>query len=266
MIGLKRRMTFQLTPLLDLLLIVIFAQYMEVQQQSDQQAAVHASEMDDAREKFESQLAELETDAKTTEELLVELREREQQLREELERSIREQGAIGSTVSEIFRLPKEMLDDAIERRNESGQPLSAEDEKQLRETFRRLARERGLDVVKHLMTYQELRKRCDVWEIYVADNGLVTFTTGEDTFEFRASSREDFVDQVMQRFRTVEEPKSLVIMIFSYGDARVGVLEPVLNGMPGLTTRMRDAYSGRSRFEYAVLGYSPTGPTLKDDQ
>ena len=31
----RRRMTFQLTPLLDLLLIVIFAQFMEVQQQAE---------------------------------------------------------------------------------------------------------------------------------------------------------------------------------------------------------------------------------------
>ena len=31
----SRRMTFQLTPLLDLLLIVIFAQYMEVQQKAE---------------------------------------------------------------------------------------------------------------------------------------------------------------------------------------------------------------------------------------
>lgn len=258
----RRKLAFQLTPLLDLLLIVIFAQFMDVQEHSKTQAAQLQSQLAETRDEYEARVDQLQRLRDEALELAHEMERREDRLQAELERLVREQGAIGSAVSEIFGLPVKMLEEAIARRNQSGQPLSEEEEQQLRAEFQRLANQRGREVIRHLMTYQELRKRCDVWEIYVSDSGVVTFTTGTDTFEFRPSSRQDFIDQTLQRFRTVAEPKSLVIIIFSYGDARLGVLEPTLNGMPEVTSQMRKLYKGQTRFEYAVLGFSPQGPTL----
>ena len=58
----RRRMTFQLTPLLDLLLIVIFAQFMEVQQQAEsaqddlqQQKQQLVQQFDDGKAELERQ-------------------------------------------------------------------------------------------------------------------------------------------------------------------------------------------------------------------
>ena len=233
-----RRMTFQLPPLLDLLLIVIFAQFMEVQQVSDQTETDHQRQIDD-----------LQTASK----------QQERDLRAELRAAEDQRARVGEMVTELFQIPTPMVEKALRRRNASSQPLSSQEAQQLRTAFRELADMNGQQVIKHLMTHQELRKRCDVWEIYIQENGSTLFVTGDEQLEFRFSSSNEFSSKVFQQFRSLPQPKGIVLIILSYGDAKAGIRQIAKDALPELTDRMQQSSSGRSRFEYAILGFSPMG-------
>ncbi len=62
-----RRMTFQLTPLLDLLLIVIFAQFMEVQQVSDRTEISHQLQLKEQQTLNQQHIAEFQNQRKQQE-------------------------------------------------------------------------------------------------------------------------------------------------------------------------------------------------------
>ncbi|MEO1998693.1 MAG: hypothetical protein ABGZ17_25895 [Planctomycetaceae bacterium] len=244
-----RRMTFQLTPLLDLLLIVIFAQFMEVQQVSDRTEISHQLQLKEQQTLNQQHIAEFQNQRK----------QQERQLRAKLSEARDQRTHVGELVAELFNVPQTMVDSALRRRNASAQPLSSQEEQQLRAAFQELADMNGQQVIKHLMTHQELRKRCDVWEIYIKENGSALFITGNEQLEFRFSSMTDFSNKVFQHFRSLPQPKGIVLIILSYGDAKAGIRQIARDALPELTDRMQSSSSGRTRFEYAILGFSPLG-------
>ncbi|HAW28849.1 MAG TPA: hypothetical protein DCY03_12135, partial [Planctomycetaceae bacterium] len=78
-------------------------------------------------------------------------------------------------------------------------------------------------MVKHFLTYDELTKRSDIWELYLTENGVFRLKIGAKSTDFRADTSQDFVDRFYAVYKTVPQPKSLVIILFSYGDARASV-------------------------------------------
>ena len=254
-----RRMTLQLTSLLDLLLIVIFAQYMEVR---DQTTAVQAraTEREQRLERAEESLAALHTAHNEARSVLTREREESAALRQQNEqlsdtaRRLREQQQqIGDLAAEMFRVPPELMEQALR----PAGSLSTSEVEQLRQQFRELGEMRGDEMVDHLLTYSELRKRADVWEIHIAENGIMRLDTGERIAQFRAETPEQFAARLFDHYKNLPQPKGLVVMMLSWGDARALGREAALQGLPLAALRMRDDAAGRTRFEYAVLGYRP---------
>ena len=103
-----------------------------------------------------------------------------------------------------------------------------------------------------------MRKRCDIWEIYINDTGMAVFSGSGQTHTFRAETAQEFAAEIYERYKTLPQPKSLVIMLLSYGDVKASIYEAAIDGLPVVAERMRTDQSGRSRFEYAVLGFNPT--------
>lgn len=268
-----RRMTLQLTPLLDLLLIVIFAQYMDIRQttleeetQSSRRFEQLQTELEEARQSQSRALADLTAAEDRMQDLagIAELRTAsEQELEErlaasadELERAQEQKRLVGELTAELFRIPNEQIEELL------AQPpmLSPAERAQLKEQFREMGSARGDELVKHLLTYEELRKRADIWEIYVAENGRVSFLTDRLSREFRADSPEGFASQLYEAYKSLPQPKGLVIILLSYGDARFGPRDAALRGLPLAAARMREDAAGRTRFEYAVLGFRVEPP------
>jgi hypothetical protein len=65
---------------------------------------------------------------------------------------------------------------------------------------------------------------------------------------------------MFERYRTLPQPKSLVIVVLSYGNVRAAAYEAALTGLPTVIEKMQADAAGRTRFEYAVLGYDPQRP------
>jgi hypothetical protein len=255
----SRRFTFQLIPLLDLLLIVVFAQYLEGRVQAERDAVDAAARQNVLSRELDEALRQL-----------IALRERMQALQDqaqqaeaqsvELDRLRIQRDLIGDLVGEMFRLPADALDQLLQRRSAAGPGPSADDLAQLKSRLKALAGGSGEQVVEHLLTFGELRKRVDVWELYLQENGEFLLQAGPQRFAFRAETADGFATRLFEAYKTLPESKSMVLLLMSYGDARFKPLKAALDGLPTALLRIRQDAGGRSRCEYAVLGYRPTPP------
>lgn len=241
-----RRMTFQLTPLLDLLLIVIFAQFMELQENSEAQTA----ELVAIRDHQESQKL-----------VMQQMQERAERDQQNLEQASRRQQQIGEAIQAAFDLSDDTVKNALENRQNSFFPMTDEESQAFREQFRKLAERDGESVIRFLLNQWEVGKHSEVWEVYIAENGLILFQTASESFEFRNQTEAEVEDVLFRRIQSLPEPKGLVMMLIRYGNTEISRVRRVSEGIERLSKRLFEASQGRTRFEFAVLGYSPVGPS-----
>ncbi|MFH1303951.1 MAG: hypothetical protein ABIK07_23070 [Planctomycetota bacterium] len=284
----RRRLTFQLTPLLDLLLIVIFAQFMDTQETTAriEQRAEH--QVEQAEQKVEKlstisesalqkikELSELNQqsrrDAVKAAETAIEMEQRtraQQQLSEKQNQELTEQlkvaqeqrNLVAELVQQLFQLPDQIIDPLLESKAEPDSEKTKAEIERIKQQLQELAGAKAEDVIRHFLTYDELTKRSDIWELYLTENGVFRLKIGKQSTDFRADSVSSFVDRFYAIYKTVPQPKSLVIILFSYGDAKASVRFAATQGLPLIAERMRADSSGRTRYEYAVMGFAPEKP------
>ena len=279
-----RRLTFQLTPLLDLLLIVIFAQFMEVRDSAATQERTSSVQLQESQESLTAAQAELnelldrlqatqqELNSKTT--ALSEIEQTEASLKTDvdgltraLEEARQQRETIARLLRELFDLPPETvaeivrLQELTQSRDPERSRLVARQVEKLKLSLREFARKKPGEAVRHLMTFEELRKRCDIWDLYVQENGTTVFRAGDEIRTLpRVDTAGEFETALFDRYKSLPQPKGMVIVLLSYGNARASVYEAAIDGLPRAVERMQANALGGSRFEYAVLGYNPTPP------
>ncbi|QDT65336.1 hypothetical protein [Calycomorphotria hydatis] len=262
-----RRLHFQLTPLLDLLLIVIFAQYLEVRETSGEQAAHLEAEQREVQSELAAgkkildaradQLRTKEAELEKTEELLSEESKRLLADRAEL---FEQQSRAAKLMAKLFDLPEDVAKSAFEPQQPPLVPQTPEDAARLQAELERLAAGKSREVIDHLLTYDELRKRADVWGLHVRDTGEIVFSANDRSVVLRASDPEQFASRLFASYKALPQPKGLVVMLVSYGDARADARATVLEGLPLVLRELREDRLGKTQFEYAVLGYVPGDP------
>ena len=247
----RRKITLQLVPLLDLMLIVIFAQYMsmrELSQQEEARAAQAVSSVEEQRQQLDEERAGLAAQRREAESIA--------------DKALDQRDLVGQLASELFNLPDETVAKLLRQRFNDDAPPSAEEIAEIQDEFRRLKGRRGQEIVKHLLTFSELRKRCEIWELYVAESGTASLKTPSEQTEFRAATAEIFGTKLAS-FRTRKESKNLVLVLLTYGDVTAPVYEAALTGLPLAIERMQLEAGGRTRFEYGVLGIEPKRSATK---
>jgi hypothetical protein len=242
-----RRVTLQLTPLLDLMLIVIFAQYMEVKLVARQEADRAASVRETAtieNQRLQEQVDQWEMQQRTTDQK--QHREREQ---------------IGQILRELFRIPDATLNKLIQPRGKNeGAGLSPAEIADLKGKFQQLATSQGDQVIDHLLTFNEMRKQFDVWEFYMNEDGELLVTIGQDSKHLKTGvieSPEAFVDVVLELHQQFPPTKNSILILCSYGDCRLIHRLSMIRGLPAISERLRKDGQGTQNFEYAVFGYRP---------
>lgn len=266
----RRRLTMQLTPLLDLLLIVIFAQFMDVQEREattvdEAKLAVEKryqaeAELADLRTSHEQAVGALKEAARMVSELRAEnrqLTEQSSQLQTEVERAVTQQRLLGELVSQLFNVPDETIAEVLTPDGANQPAASAKQRAFLEEQFRELSMQKAGRMIRHLLSYDEMRKRCDLWELHIDETGWFSLNAGKQERGFRADTPDEFANRLYSIYKSLPEPKQLVVIMLSYGDARADVREAAIQGLPRVTERMRQDAGGTFRFEYAILGFQP---------
>ena len=254
-----RRLTFQLTPLLDLLLIVFFAQYLEVRTVVREETTRLQASQQSLNEELDEALHQLlALKEKLTD--LDDLKADRRALSQEVRRMQTQRDLIGEMVVQLFRVPESVVDAVVRETSPLGPGPTSAEVRQLKEQLEKLGQEHGEEIVEHLLTFHELRKRCDLWEIYIQDDGQVVFTAESQRQVFRAERKESFIAGLYEAYKSLPQPKSLVLILVSYGDARLGVRQAVIDGLPPALEKIRADDEGRSRYDFAVLGFRPEPP------
>ncbi len=275
----RRRVLFNLTPLLDMLIIIIFAQYFELQSRSVdigdrlQEIAATTTERearhDQLREELDQAVAmlprlERELDARgaTIRDLREERNALEQHLARlesvadhERQRAARDLAQVTSVMQDVLNLPIEAFSQALNRMPPDARRRVREE----LEDLRGVAPER---VVRHLRTVSELKKYADFWDVHVNDDDTFSIRAGRRDFgPFVIESPEQVIETIDRHFlRETGEPKSLVVILFSQGKASRAAWRDVERALERLAVSLRDRYDGAKRFEIADLGYTPVRP------
>ncbi len=275
----KRRSVIQLTPLLDLLIILVFALLLGLRQQgrteedrtrsvvieavpelaaeADPVSALvsrhrrDVRDLEQAREQVRTQAKERVRKQTARQVIQQDTRKR---LADELARSRQQQARIGDLVAELFRVPDELLDKALAPDATGGTVRSPAEASRLKRKFRELASKRGREVVRHLLTFEEMRKRCDVWDLVIVADHRFELTVGTTTRTFEARTAAEFDDRLFRAYKSLEQPKDLVIVMLAWrADARFLAIETAIDRLPRVTERMRNDRSGQTQFQFLVL-------------
>ena len=230
-----RRTVLQLTPLLDLLLIVIFAQYLDVGERD----RVRESQLREAKE--QTQLAIQTADAQT---------ERAAQMQAFAIASRERQQQTLATVSQLFRLPPDQRRELLASLPEAD---SSDDAELVRERLRELLSGNPDAVQLHLQTHQQLRRFADVWRVHYDARGVLQLEADGRATEVRIEEG-DFVRVVYEWTKRQPQPKALVLILFSYDErARFLKVQSLKSRLPSLVELLRR--DTESKVDFADIGY-----------
>lgn len=266
----SRKITLQLTPLLDLFLIIIFTQYLEMdgrveelQHAARDQVAAVESELDQSKSDLAELLANYEDVSRELSNRLRELSQAKDELRERVDEreSFREQrDSLAMLLPELFDLSDSATQELLKTRAPQATRMSPQQMARLKQEFQKLAQKKPDVALRHLLTFDEMKKRCDLWQLYLTDDGVCVLSTDRQVFRFVAETSDEFVSELFQRYKQLPEAKSLVIVLMSHGNSSAGVREAATEGLPIATRRMAEDANGRTRFEYGLLGYTKDPP------
>ncbi|MEM6978940.1 MAG: hypothetical protein AAF539_04675 [Planctomycetota bacterium] len=232
-----RRTRFQLTPLLDLLLIIVFAQFLDVRETAQEQTT--------ARQQSRTQLR----DAQTQRDLAIAQRAVDADAMTRAINGLRQSLAIDAGDVDTFGFGSDNQRRSVDAAIQSAEELSQSD---------------PASVLRFMIAHGELLKRADVWAIHASDRDDISLMAPNQTETFRleasaqAARRDEVIDQLFAAFKKLPQPKGLVVVMVSYAPRSVaGVYQPLVDAIPETLRRLRrDAPT--TRFEYTVLGTSPT--------
>lgn len=257
-----RRLTLQLTPLLDLLLIVMFSQHLENRHRArslDQNVEDLRSELND---EYLQRVQTLDRDYQEQHRALSELRT---SLEEKIQNISDQHQQIGSMLAETLNLPREAIAEVVKLRSD-GRQDDAERLEAALSRLRDLMDARGDEVFRMLMKIDEMQKRVSIWEVHLQDNGQARISDGIRSFTVDFHSESEFVTRLFEASKSFPDPRTLTLVLLSWGDTQGGPRQRAAGAMPKLTEQLRRDSSGTRWYDFSVLGYRATGPVLSGDE
>lgn len=257
-----RRTMFQLTPLLDLLLIVIFAQYMDVRHAGARQ-----------EEWFENEKQQVVVDANTQTAKEAELRrqaEMELALAEEQIDSLKKMRNINDEIVQDLKNQRQLLADFVNQALKVSpemvdqmlaQSNLAEDDN-FRKTVKELREAAAGEALQHAVSYHELLKRCDIWEFFLdnaagQETSRLVFRANGDRKEWTVRDVLAFQQKLKADLRARPQPKSLVIVLSGFLDQQLtrGQRDDFRLLLDETFRELTVESGGQTRYYHRDLGY-----------
>lgn len=258
----RRRLALQLTPLLDLLLIVMFSQYIENRHRSTAaQESLEAREkaLDTRQAEDDAVLAqrrlELEKDVADQKASLEELGKAYD---EKFRSIISQHQQIGSILAESLNLPGNVMTEVLKLRT-SG---SSDDAKRLQdaaERLQKLMQARGEEMFRFMLQVDEMQKHVTIWEIHIQQNGQALITDSQQSFVTDFPGDADLASRLFEFSKSFSEPKTLIVVLLTWSDAQKGALRRATDAMPRLMEQLRRDADGTHWYDFSIIGYRAEG-------
>src|SRR3569623_753454 len=173
------------------MLIVIFAQFMDVRQNARRELQAAKS----AIEQSEDVSTSAQRDRKSLDRLAADYKQLASEKSSLETQSVKQRVDLSAALSQaraerdrIADLAADLLQVSDETLNRILATNNADERAKLMKSVRNIPDARATDLVKQLLTIDELRKSCDVWDVYVDDNSVVRATCRGDATSFRADT------------------------------------------------------------------------------
>lgn len=258
----RRRLTFQLTPLLDLLLIVIFAQFMEVQHSAESGEVELETRRAQLEEEYATRLESLDQQFTTQKNQIA---TRGEQYNEYFSSILKQHKQAATVLAESLNLPGQLVEQ-IAKFREVGDTTSAEQLADAGQQLKDLLPQRSEELFRFFLRYDEMQKHVSIWELHLQENGKARFSDGQSTALVDFTSPEDFEERAFRASKGFSEPKPLVILLLTYGDTQAGFRRKAESSLPNLVQRLRNDAGNTRWFDYSLLGFRPDGPLLNRSQ
>ena len=258
----KRRLALQLTPLLDLLLIVMFSQYIENRHRSvaaQETLAAREKEMDtrlaaeDAR--MEQRRLALEKDVADQKASLAELA---RTYDEKFRSIVNQHHQIGSILAESLNLPGNVITEVLKLRT-SGSSDDAQRLQDAAERLQKLMQARGEEIFRFMLQVDEMQKHVTIWEIHVQENGQAFITDSQQSFVTDFSSDAELAARLFESSKSFSEPKSLIVVLLTWSDAQAVARRRATDAMPLLMEQLRRDAGGTRWYDFSIIGYRAQG-------
>lgn len=243
----RRRLALQLTPLLDLLLIVMFSQYIENRSRSVQAAQELQAERDAVQ-------AELTSEKEKLQNLKDTLEQRYQAL-------LQQHRNTGSLLARTLNLPSAALDEVMKLRT-ADRPEDAERLEQAVTRLRDELNQSGEDVFRFFIKVDEMQKHVSMWEIHLQENGKCLLQDGSRSALLDFVSATELAQKLFDASKSFADPHSLVLLLVTWGDAQLGDQQQTRKAVAELKQMLERDASGRHLYDYVILGFRPVGPVI----
>lgn len=234
----RHRIRFQLAPLVDLLLIIVFAQFLEVR-----------TTVRDETLALQRRIAVADQQTQQLRSEQIDVRQQREAERERTMKAVR-------SIAGIFNLSNQQVEEYAS--NTSADVVNDLSRVAVRASS--LSAESPEAVMRFLIGHQELLKRAEIWDLHVGGDRKATLLVADQRIQFglerlgQDARVEEFEDALFAAYKQLPQPKELVVILTSYSpDAVAGVYQPMIDAIPRAIERMR-ADDPTTRFEYTVLG------------
>lgn len=227
----RRRLTLQLTPLLDLMLIVMFSQHLAFRQHT-------ATEQQALEQRRLALLGELQTQ-----------QEQLDSQRESLNRQYLESAQLLNTLlspTQNAQLARQLADfDDVRKTLEQHTSVSPD------------------GAARFLTRASAMQKHVTILEVHLLDSGRAELRCDNLTESTDFTSPQEFADRLFQASKRFPAPHSLTIVLLSWGDTQLGPRQSAIAGLPLLLEQLRRDAAGIRWYDFSITGYRPRG-TLPD--
>ncbi|MCX7386201.1 MAG: hypothetical protein NTX48_05995 [Planctomycetales bacterium] len=258
----NRRLALQLTPLLDLLLIVMFSQYIENRDRSvaAQERLVTQEKLWDTRlagaeAAIEQRRLELEKNVAEQKALLAELNKTYD---DKYKSIINQHHQIGSILAESLNLPANVIAEVLKLQT-TGSSDDAGRLQDAAERLQNLMQARGAEVFRFMLQVDEMQKHVTIWEIHVQENGQALITDSQQSFVTDFSSDADLATRLFESSKSFTEPKTLIVVLLTWSDAQAVARRRATDAMPLLMEQLRRDASGTRWYDFSIIGYRAQG-------
>lgn len=261
----RKRVLLQLTPLLDLMMTILFVQYVLLHDVSNDAIAARIQTEDtlshsrDIEARLRGQNEGLAKERNELQEELDKVKNRLEEVQQSQQVAEKQVQDATKNLERIGGLAKEMFDISPEALQALTGGLNPAQTDRVRQELERIKKESPGKALEELMKLDELRKRCDFWKVHITYGGFVLLSINEkEVGRFQAmDSPEAIVNQFVQTISEIEEPKSIVLVILTHGNALEDVFGRVQSGLRKFLQEQSDKPHSRSRYELSEWGYVP---------
>ncbi len=261
----RRRIILQLTPMLDLMLTVLFVQAillkgvsMDAVDAKTKVATTLAASRDmvsrykQDNEGLTRERNDLRDKLKTAEDRLAAATE--SQL--EAEERVKE---INANMERIANLAKNIFDVSEETVLTMTAGMNDNQAARIRAELERIQKENPSEALKELMKLDELRKRCDFWGLHVSYDGQLEFFVNDkkiaSTFIQKDFGPEPIVNAMEDAASQLQEPKSIVLVVLTHANPETTICRLAKHGVKSFLSRRNTMPNSKSKYELSEWGY-----------